>query len=607
MNHKLLQPANLLLIIGLAVGIAISVLAPFGTGFDEEAHLARVYDISGLNLLPNRSIYDKTVYFAEFHSLTYRRFYYRDQGAQMFTPEYFGVRANYDSMAIESTMSIYPPLMFFPQAVVAGVGWRLLDLPIIPVAIILRVVTLLIYLTGTWLALKIIPVGKWVLLAVGLLPTSLYQAATVNGDGYTNATSFLFIAVVLASALRTQEPVNRRQFIGLCAVIFLLGMAKPGAILLFPLLLLVPRKAFTSRGQYIGMWVVAVVMTLFHAWWILTSFTNTSLGEGTPGTIFTSVFSQLGAYLGAFARSFILYFKDLFGSTIAAYGYWEGRVPDLVYWLAALVLALAVVVEQKQARLTRGVRAFLFGLMLLAWFGILVMYTAGKFTFDSKETVLMVQGRYLNAFLPLGLIAVSGLLTVKVPKPIVVKGFITAGISVSLGFFLWGLIAHYYTPCGPSVLSRSNCRLPAYQNLEIANPPQLTLTADETLQQEFDNTCIDLRAVEVLVGDVSPNTEGKVELSLLNSDGEMVVSRSVAVDTLTSKQNIPLELPSDAGLSRGSYTIQVAAQGLRGEVGVGIRKPDVYLEGGLIKDGSPEDGDLVFFYTCAPSGAVPKY
>jgi len=120
MKQKFLQPANLLLIIGLIFGIAISVVAPFGTGFDEEPHLARVYDISGFNLLPNRSIYDKTIYFAEFHSLSYRRFFYRDQAAQMFTPQYFGVRANYDSMAIESTMSIYPPLMFFPQAVVAG-------------------------------------------------------------------------------------------------------------------------------------------------------------------------------------------------------------------------------------------------------------------------------------------------------------------------------------------------------------------------------------------------------------------------------------------------------------------------------------------------------
>lgn len=600
MRRQILQPANLLLIIGLIFGVAISVLAPFGTGFDEEAHLARVYDISGLNLLPNRSIYDKTIYFAEFHSLTYRRFFYRDQAAQMFTPQYFGVRANYDSMAIESTMSIYPPLMFFPQAVVAGIGWRLLDLPIIPVAIVMRVVTLLLYIAGSWLAIKTIPTGKWVLLAVALLPTTLYQAATVNGDGYTNAVSFLFIAVVLARALKPEEKLTRRGFILLCSVIFLLGMAKPGAILLFPLLLLVPRKVFASRGQYIGMWSAAVVMTAFHAGWILTSFTNTSLGEGTPGTIFSSVFSQLGDYLAAFGRSFIIYYKELFGSTLAAYGYWEGRVPALVYVLSVSVLVLAMVAERKHERLTRGIRAYLFGLMLLAWFGILVMYTAGKFTFDSKETLLMVQGRYLNAFLPLGMLALGGFSSEKFAGRNLVKGIISAGIVLFLGLFLWGLIAHYYTPCGPSALKRENCRLPAYQNLEIAQPPQVKLKAEVVLEQEFDNTCADMRAVEVLIGDLPVDAAGALDLSLLDPAGGLVTSREYKISALSPKQILMLEVPAGTTVSRGKYTIHLEVKETGGGLGIGLRKPDVYPGGGLTVDGSAVDGDVVFFYICAP-------
>jgi len=607
MKRQILQPANFMLIIGLVFGIAISVLAPFGTGFDEEAHMARVYDLSGLNLLPNRSIYDKTIYFAEFHSLTYRRFYYRDQAVEMFQPEYFGVRANYDSMAIEPTMSIYPPLMFFPQAVVAGVGWRVLDLPIIPVALIMRVVTLSLYLFGSWLAIKIIPIGKWALLAVALLPTSLYQAATINGDGYTNAVSFLFISVVLAYALRDETRMTRREFIGLGAVIFLLGMAKPGAILLLPLLLLVPRKFFTSRGHWIGMWAVAVVMAVFHAGWILISFTNTSLGEGTPGTIFTSVFSQLGQYLGAFWRSFLIYWQQLFGSTIAAYGYWEGKVPALVYWLAGAVLVLALLAGEKHAKMTKGVRALLFGLMLLAWFGILVMYTAGKFTFDSKETVLMVQGRYLNAFLPLGLLALSGLAAQKLAEQLLLRWLMAAGVIVVQALFLWGLIAHYYTPCGPSALARTDCRLPAYQNLEIVKPPQVTLTAGMELEQGFDNTCKDLRSVELLIGDVSAGAQGALDMALIAPDGTTVVSRTVEVDALTPKGTLVLDVPEETAMGRGKFSIRLDGQSISGTMGVGIRTPDVYTGGGLIVDGNVVDGDVVFFYTCVPKGVIPGY
>lgn len=607
MKQKLLQPANLLLIIGLIFGIAISVVAPFGTGFDEEPHLARVYDISGVNLLPNRSIYDKTIYFAEFHSLTYRRFFYRDQGAEMFTPRYFGVRANYDSMAIESTMSIYPPLMFFPQAVVAGVGWRLLDMPIIPVAILLRIVTLLTYLIITWFAIRIIPIGKWVMLAVALLPTSLYQAATVNGDGYTNAVSFLVIAVVLARALQPEERRLKRWYIWLCASIFLLGMAKPGAILLLPLILLLPRRVFDSRAQFIGMWVVAILMTIFHAAWIITSFTNTSLGADTPGTIFSSVFSQLGQYLVVFWRSFLIYYKELFASTFAAYGYWEGKVPALVYWLVGAVLVLTLFAERKDFRLTKGKRAFMLGLMLLAWFGILVMYTAGKFTFDSQETVLMVQGRYLIAFLPLGLVALVGLAPERLSVSRAAGWLISAGIVLYQGFFLWGLYAHYYTPCGPSLLARADCRLPAYQNLEIFEPPQVSLTEGVVLEQGFENTCANLRSVEVLIGDVSADAEGGLVFSLIDGQGETIASRTLEVSALTPKAIVKLDGPTGSEIPRGSYTIRIDAAGLRGEVGVGIREPDVYPGGLLNLSGSVVDGDAVFYYICAPKGFIPQY
>ena len=607
MKRNFLQPANLLLLIGLVFGIAISVAAPFGTGFDEEPHLARVYDISGLNLLPNRSIYDKTVYFAEFHTLTYRRFFYRDQAAEIFTPQYFGVRANYDSMAIESTMSIYPPLMFFPQAVAAGVGWRLLDLPIIPVSILLRIVTLFTYLLVTWFAIKITPKGKWALLAVALLPTSLYQAATVNGDGYTNAVSFLFIAMVLARALQPEEHRSKRWFIWLCAVIFLLGMAKPGAILLLPLILLLPRRVFDSRAQYIGMWVVAIVMTFFHAAWIITSFTNTSLGADTPGTIFTSVFSQLGQYLGAFWRSFLIYYKELFASTFAAYGYWEGKVPALVYWLVGAVLVLTLFAERKDFRPTKGTRAIMLGLMLIAWFGVLVMYTAGKFTFDSQETVLMVQGRYLIAFLPLGLLALVGLAPDRFSITRAAGWLITAGIILYQGFFLWGLYAHYYTPCGPSALARADCRLPAYQNLEIFEPPQVELTEGAVLEQGFENTCADLRSVEVLIGDISEDAVGGLVFSLLTPDGEALLSRTVEISALTPKNTLKLDVTTGIDLPRGIYIIRLDATELRGEVGVGIREPDVYPVGSLNLSGSVLDGDAVFYYTCAPKGFIPKY
>jgi len=219
----MMKPTRLFLIIGILFGVGLAVFAPFGTGFDEDKHLARVFDISGLHMLPNRSIYDKTVYFSEFHTLSYRRFFYRDQGAELFTPAYFSVKGNYGSMAVETTMSTYPPLMFFPQAGVAGIAWRVKDLPIIPVVIVIRLVTLAVYLLGCYLAIRTTPVAKWLFLVAALLPTPLYQASTVNGDGYTHAVSLLFIAVVLSVVFQTEATISRGRFLSLCAAVFFSG------------------------------------------------------------------------------------------------------------------------------------------------------------------------------------------------------------------------------------------------------------------------------------------------------------------------------------------------------------------------------------------------
>jgi len=198
------------------------------------------------------------------------------------------------------------------------------------------------------------------------------------------------------------------------------------------------------------------------------------------------------------------------------------------------------------------------------------------------------------------MLALGGFSSEKFAGRNLVKGIISAGIVLFLGLFLWGLIAHYYTPCGPSALKRENCRLPAYQNLEIAQPPQVKLKAEVVLEQEFDNTCADMRAVEVLIGDLPVDAAGALDLSLLDPAGGLVTSREYKISALSQKQILMLEVPAGTTVSRGKYTIHLEVKETGGGLGIGLRKPDVYPGGGLTVDGSAVDGDVVFFYTCAP-------
>ncbi|HNR03153.1 MAG TPA: DUF2142 domain-containing protein [Anaerolineaceae bacterium] len=601
MGKRLLKPANLLLIIGIIFGVVFAVFTPFGTGFDEEHHLARVYDISGLHMLPNRSIYDKTVYFDEFHLLSYWRRFYRDEGFEQFKPESFLMRGDYDSMEIKSTMSVYPPVMFFPQAVVAGIAWRFLDLPIIPVTMVMRVVGLLVYLMGCYLALKVLPVGQWGFLVLALSPTAVYQAATLNADGYSFAAGFIFMALVLAAALKPDVKLTRRYLLYLCLAIAALGLGKPATVFLLPLLLLLPRSVFTKRGQAAWLWGISIAAVLFHFGWLYIGFKNSRVGQEIFADTAGSLSTQLLDYLGAFFRSFVLHAGQLFSSMAAGYGNWEGKVPALVFVFFTAAALLSLLMDARQPKLSKWMRLFMAAVMLFCWAGALVLLTAGKFSSGSTDSFLIAQGRYLLPTLPLLVFALSGLFTAGDKTRRLLQRAIPAGVVITLALFFWGLYAHFYTSCGPSLFTGQNCQLPAYHNLETSTPPEVTLKEGVLLEQRFTNTCRRLLAVEVLVDDGAAKATGSVELALRTQQGGEVARKEVEASELTALKRLVLNVPQGTELAKGGYSITLRANGLTGTAAFAVRTPDRY-PGAFTRAGSPFDGDLVFYYYCAPAG-----
>ena len=606
MKRNIFQPWNLLLIIGLFFGVALSVFTPFATGFDEVAHLARIFDISGLHMMPNSGPDHKTAFFTEFTTLSQRRLFFRDQGFALFKPDHFRVQGNYGGMTIKETASTYPPLIFLPQAFVAGVGWRLFNLPIIPVTILIRLVGLAIYLGISYIALRVIPIGKWGLLVVALTPTALYQASTVSGDGFTSAVSFLFIAQVVYAVLKTEEKISNRQLIALCVSIFLLSVAKQGAIILFPLVLIIQRGRFSTRSQRISLGLVILIATFLHFFWYFLTIESLTIGPKSLVTSLGAIFNQLLEYLQAFARSLLLYHKRLYTTMVAAYGYWIGEAPKSIYWVFPLTLLLSLFTDRKNENLTPGKRLFFFSMMIFSWLVILMLYTivlftAGNYQGTEKITFVLKQGRYLIPYLPLLVVSLAGLYGVqrKLMKPLLVT--VLAGIIVVQGLFLLGLYAHYYTPCGPSAFSGEICRLPAYQNLDRLNPPLVSVDQTVIVEQGFTNTCLNVQTVEVFVFGVEPGSAGQVRFSLLDNTGKLVASDSFEASQISPKTNLVLHLANGPRLSRGEYFIRIEAPELVGSLGLAIRQPDVY-QGALMVNQTEIDGDLVFYFTCAPAG-----
>ena len=411
----------------------------------------------------------------------------------------------------------------------------------------------------------------------------------------------LFSALVLSNALKPDTLITRRSLLLLCIMIIALGLGKPGTVLLLPLLLLLPRRVFANRGQVTALWLVSAAAVLFHFGWLYIGFTNTRFGQDFVAETANSLSSQLGAYISAFFRSFFLYAGELFRSMIAAYGNWEGRVPGLVFVLYIPVLLLTLLMDGREVRLTWKSRLLLLAVTLIAWGGALVLLTSGKFTTGSRETFLMIQGRYLLLALPLLLFAFGSLAVVNEKTRAVLQRVVPIGLVLTLGVFFWGLYAHYYTMCGPNLFTGRNCQLPAYHNIEMSAPPEVLLTPGATIEQAFENTCRDLTAVEVMLDDGLASAAGTLRFGLNRAGGGELAGKEVDAAQLNPLQALVLNLPAGAPLPEGAYVLTLEGAGLTGSLPFAVREPSRY-PGELTVDGQAYDGDLIFHYYCAPAG-----
>ncbi|MDR2874040.1 MAG: DUF2142 domain-containing protein [Methanobrevibacter sp.] len=71
---------------------------------------------------------------------------------------------------------------------------------------------LLIYCVIVYFAIKIIPVQKYLLLLIALMPMTLYQDSSISSDSLIFVLSFLTIAIFLYLSL-VKEKIERKNVI----------------------------------------------------------------------------------------------------------------------------------------------------------------------------------------------------------------------------------------------------------------------------------------------------------------------------------------------------------------------------------------------------------
>ena len=160
----------------------------------------------------------------------------------------------------------WSPVPYLPAAAAVRLG-RSLELTAIQLLYLGRAGTLAGYLLLAAAAVLLMPIHKWTMSLIALMPTSIFFAASLSADAVSIALSLLAIAMILRPALG-DGPIGRRRLLGLGAVLTLLSLAKPGYVLISLLFLAVPKERFYDRWQCLRVrtWMVGVPLAVSIGW-----------------------------------------------------------------------------------------------------------------------------------------------------------------------------------------------------------------------------------------------------------------------------------------------------------------------------------------------------
>jgi len=605
-------PASLFLVFGILIGLLYCVFIPYGAGFDEEQHVARIFDLAAFHLLPNQTALLPNqgapmgaVLYGDFIQLSYQRRYFQSSAWNLLSKDIFLKPVDKTNTIGFPTRSIYSPVIFIPQALIARLFWRKYDFPVVPIAILCRMAGFLIYLAGSYITIRLLPVGKWVFMVLALSPMALFQASTLNADGFTNAVCFLFIGMTLAIFVDQATPIRPWKIWTLAGIILLLGFAKPDAILLLPLLLILPFRRFKSKGLVAVVWLGVALAILFTVAWNALAIKGSDYSASGVQSISHQLQLALANpvnFLVTYVVGNILSAGGYFKDWVAAYGYWVGIVPPIIYWLYPLALLGALLIEPHSERFSLKSRFILAAVFLFASAVTAGMYFYVHYSPNGDTSFLGRQGRYYIPTAPMLYLALSGIVFFGEKWAKLTKILTVSLLGLVLVLYSFGLYATYYTNCWTSFYTFKPCIQPIYKNLDVGSNSIIDyVNANSALSQGFTRVCGKITVISVRISSIPEAASGTLHFSLLDSSGALLTSKDFIISKIQVGSYLNLPIPSKIPLEdNDQYGIRLETQDVQPPAGVGIlaTNSNNYLEGNLTIAGVKQNTNLIYHYAC---------
>lgn len=244
------------ILIGIG-GIMLSIMAS-GSGPDEHYHYYATFEVSNvmlgkqyIGLVDNKYIYDYPSHSNANESFV--RLIENDSNEV----KRDGQDKNYGGSYLEN---LYQPMAYIMPALGFSVA-RIFDVSFEYLYMFGRFCNMLLYIVLSYIAIRLIPVNKELMLFITVMPMAMHQACHLSHDVIVNGGMFVFFAFVIKKIV-DDKPITWTDIFVINCMLVVFGTAKVVYCVTLFIVLAIPRRLFLSFRDWIMKMMTIPMITL---------------------------------------------------------------------------------------------------------------------------------------------------------------------------------------------------------------------------------------------------------------------------------------------------------------------------------------------------------
>ncbi len=402
------KPENIFILFALIFGILLVFLIPPFQVADEPNHFFRSYQISTLQFIGHKRK-DMSGGYIPISIKEFQKPYLNliknteNKISPNFTLKQLKTNTDYKKLEFTDFRNtvLYFSAAYTPQAIGIAISRYLNAMPIF-IFYTGRILNLLYFIILTYIAIKKIPIFKWALTLLALMPMTIYQASSLSVDAFLNSTCFFLIAYIFNCAYSDRKRIKKLELFNIVFFSILVVLTKLAYIFIPFLFLLIPKNKFkTGENYYITFFTMFFLIVVSAFLWgisIQSLYLPANIGVN-PHEQFQFILTHPKTFL--FATGQRLADAGLWYSMIGNLGWRDNLLPFSICITYLIFFVISILLdENKKLSINFKDKAVIFFITILSILSVAFFIYLSWDAVGAKKLV-GVNGRYFIPFLPL--------------------------------------------------------------------------------------------------------------------------------------------------------------------------------------------------------------